>query len=42
MTEYRHIRYQSGRVARIILNRPECRNAQSRIMLEEMDKEADD
>lgn len=37
MTEYQHIRYQPGRVARVILNRPRYRNAQSRIMLEEMD-----
>ena len=37
MTEYQQIRYQSGRVARVILNRPRYRNAQSRIMLEEMD-----
>jgi len=34
---YQHIRYQPGRVARVILNRPRYRNAQSRIMLEEMD-----
>jgi enoyl-CoA hydratase len=35
--EYKHIRYQSGRVARVILNRPRYRNAQSRLLLEEMD-----
>lgn len=37
MTEYKHIRYQPGKVARVILNRPRYRNAQSRIMLEEME-----
>jgi len=35
--EYQHIRYQPGKVARVILNRPRYRNAQSRLMLEEMD-----
>lgn len=35
--EYQHIRYEPGRVARVILNRPRYRNAQSRLMLEEMD-----
>jgi enoyl-CoA hydratase len=35
--EYEHIRYQSGQVARVILNRPRYRNAQSRLLLEEMD-----
>jgi enoyl-CoA hydratase len=35
--EYRHIIYQPGRVARIILNRPRYHNAQSTIMREEMD-----
>ena len=35
--EYQQIRYQPGRVARVILNRPRYRNAQSRLMLEEMD-----
>ncbi len=45
--EYRHILYQPGTVARVILNRPSYRNAQSRLMLEEMNdaftrSEADD
>ncbi len=35
--EYKHIQYQSGQVARVILNRPRYRNAQSRLLLEEMD-----
>lgn len=35
--EYRHIIYQPGAVARIILNRPRYRNAQSTRMIEEMD-----
>ena len=35
--EYQHIRYEPGKVARVILNRPRYRNAQSRLMLEEMD-----
>jgi len=35
--EYQHILYQPGTVARVILNRPRYRNAQSRLMLEEMD-----
>jgi len=35
--EYKHIIYQPGKVARIILNRPECYNAQSRLMREETD-----
>ena len=35
---YKHIRYEkSDRIARVILNRPRYRNAQSRVMLEEMD-----
>jgi enoyl-CoA hydratase/carnithine racemase len=35
---YRHIVYENdGRIARLILNRPRYRNAQSRLMLEEMD-----
>ena len=35
--EYRHIIYQPGKVARIILNRPRYLNAQSYRMLEELD-----
>ena len=35
--EYKHIIYQPGKVARIILNRPRYYNAQSTIMREEMD-----
>lgn len=35
--EYKHIRYQSGQVARVILNRPRYRNAQSRLLLEEIE-----
>ncbi|MHB8577789.1 MAG: enoyl-CoA hydratase-related protein [Dehalococcoidia bacterium] len=35
--EYRHILYQPGAVARIILNRPRYRNAQSARMNEELD-----
>ena len=34
---YQHILYEPGKVARVILNRPECYNAQSRLMREEMD-----
>ena len=34
---YQHIRYEPGKVARVILNRPRYRNAQSRLMLEELD-----
>ncbi len=35
---YQHIEYEKkNRIARVILNRPERRNAQSRILLEEMD-----
>ncbi len=38
MTEYQNVRYeQEGRVARLILNRPEYRNAQSRQLIEELD-----
>ncbi len=38
MTSYRQIRYeQEGRVARLVLNRPKYRNAQSRILIEELD-----
>ena len=35
--EYKHIIYQPGKVARLILNRPRYYNAQSRLMREEMD-----
>ncbi|MBU2548917.1 MAG: enoyl-CoA hydratase/isomerase family protein [Proteobacteria bacterium] len=35
--DYRHIIYEPGRVARIILNRPRYLNAQSYLMREEMD-----
>ncbi len=35
---YQHVLYEPGRVARVILNRPRYRNAQSRILLEEMDE----
>jgi enoyl-CoA hydratase len=35
---YKHIRYEkSDRIARVILNRPRHKNAQSRLMIEEMD-----
>jgi enoyl-CoA hydratase len=34
--EYKHIIYQPGKVARIILNRPQFLNAQSYLMLEEL------
>ena len=34
---YRDVIYEPGPVARVILNRPEYRNAQSRVLLEEMD-----
>src|SRR3954468_8644233 len=37
MDEYGHILYQPGAVARIILNRPQYRNAQGRRMIEELD-----
>jgi enoyl-CoA hydratase len=35
--EYKHVIYQQGKVARIILNRPKFLNAQSYLMLEELD-----
>ncbi len=36
---YKHIRYEKAdRIARVILNRPRYKNAQSRLMLEEMDR----
>jgi len=35
--EYKHIIYEPGKVARVILNRPRYLNAQSRLMREEMD-----
>jgi enoyl-CoA hydratase len=35
--EYKHVQYQPGKVARIILNRPRFLNAQSYLMLEEVD-----
>ena len=35
---FKHIIYEPGPVARIILNRPKYRNAQSRVMIEEMDR----
>jgi enoyl-CoA hydratase len=35
--EYQHIIYQSGKVARVIFNRPKYLNAQSYLMLEELD-----
>ena len=35
--EYKHIKYEAGKVARVILNRPRYRNALSRVLLEEMD-----
>ena len=38
MSDYEQIRYEiDGRVARVILDRPEYRNAQSRLLREEMD-----
>jgi enoyl-CoA hydratase len=38
MSEYEQIRYeQDGRVARLVLDRPRYRNAQSRLLLEELD-----
>jgi enoyl-CoA hydratase len=38
MTDYTQIRYeQQGRVARLVLNRPKYRNAQSRLLIEELD-----
>jgi hypothetical protein len=39
MSEYQHVRYEvEKRVARITLNRPRYRNAQSRVLLEELDQ----
>ncbi len=35
--EYKYIKYEAGKVARVILNRPRYRNALSRVLLEEMD-----
>ena len=35
--EYKYIKYEAGKVARIILNRPRYRNALSTVLLEEMD-----
>src|SRR6185295_18217215 len=38
MTDFTQIRYeQEGRVARLVLNRPRYRNAQSRLLIEELD-----
>ncbi len=38
MADYKFIRYeQDGRVARLVLNRPQYRNAQSRQLIEELD-----
>ena len=38
MPEYTQVRYeQDGRVARLVLDRPRYRNAQSRVLLEELD-----
>jgi len=38
MTSYKHILYEkNGTIARVKLNRPKYRNAQSQVMLEEMD-----
>ena len=38
MSAYTQIRYeQEGRVVRLVLNRPEYRNAQSRVLIEELD-----
>ncbi|MBI5605251.1 MAG: enoyl-CoA hydratase/isomerase family protein [Deltaproteobacteria bacterium] len=34
---YQHIIYEPGKVARVVLNRPRCLNAQSYLMREEMD-----
>jgi hypothetical protein len=36
--EYKHIIYEPGKVARLILNRPRYLNAQSVLMQEEMDQ----
>ena len=35
--DYRHIAYEPGKVARVILNRPRYLNAQSYLLREEMD-----
>jgi enoyl-CoA hydratase/carnithine racemase len=38
MSEYEQVRYEvEGRVAKVILDRPKYRNAQSRLLREEMD-----
>ena len=38
MSEYRTLRYEVGEhIARITLDRPRYRNAQSRVLLEELD-----
>ncbi|MEO9254801.1 MAG: enoyl-CoA hydratase-related protein [Tepidiformaceae bacterium] len=38
MGDYSQVRYeQEGRVARLVLNRPKYRNAQSRVLIEELD-----
>jgi len=38
VTNYTQIRYETeGRVARLVLNRPQYRNAQSRVLVEELD-----
>ncbi|MCA9855372.1 MAG: enoyl-CoA hydratase/isomerase family protein, partial [Dehalococcoidia bacterium] len=38
MPDYTQIRYEmDGKVARLVLNRPQYRNAQSRVLLEELD-----
>jgi enoyl-CoA hydratase len=38
MGDYTQVRYeQEGRVARLVLNRPKYRNAQSRVLIEELD-----
>jgi enoyl-CoA hydratase len=39
--EFRHILFQSGKVARIVFNRPECLNAQDYRLLEEVDQAFD-
>ena len=38
MTELTQVRYEPGRVARVVLARPEVRNAQSAVLLEEVDR----
>lgn len=35
--DYRHIAYEPGKIARVILNRPRYLNAQSYLLREEMD-----